>query len=219
MKQFMIVNMCHMSFNRTPARMSSTLSVAASNINDTLPVWSNHGPCTAITAPGQNIIGPSIVSDTAFMVASGTSMSTPHVVGMAARYLSSLPDHVAAVTSPYRVMAALADLSTKGTLELVDKPRLASPNHLLYKMCDNWRMQALEAETTTQAFRTTTRSPTTTTTQSQTDPPTSTMTSHTAKRSNDKLGEMTISLLGITAAIAGAGCGMLALMNSIIMLK
>ncbi|KAI4698772.1 hypothetical protein J4E81_005383 [Alternaria sp. BMP 2799] len=69
----------------SPASEPSVCTVGATAINDTLIEWSNYGPIVDILAPGVEItstwIGKSI--DTI----SGTSMATPHIVGLAAYFM------------------------------------------------------------------------------------------------------------------------------------
>ena len=63
------------------------MSVAASDISDARPSWSNYGSCVSLTAPGESITSTWYTSDTAVMELSGTSMSAPHVTGVAALVL------------------------------------------------------------------------------------------------------------------------------------
>ena len=78
--------------NYSPADLGGTpsaevLTVAASDINDDRPSWSNTGSCVSISAPGNNVVGAWYTSDVATTVLSGTSMAAPLVAGTAALIL------------------------------------------------------------------------------------------------------------------------------------
>ncbi len=73
----------------SPARVPRVITVGAVNRYDWSPNWSNYGPCVDIFAPGVSIKSTGIASPTATWRASGTSMASPHVAGVAARYLST----------------------------------------------------------------------------------------------------------------------------------
>jgi subtilisin family serine protease len=77
--------------NFTPARVAGALTVAASDINDNFASFSNRGSCVDIIAPGVSVLSAWNSSNTATNILSGTSMATPHVVGIAARAWSSDP--------------------------------------------------------------------------------------------------------------------------------
>ncbi|WNV89256.1 S8 family peptidase [Umezawaea sp. Da 62-37] len=91
--------------NFSPARVAEALTVGASTITDTRASSSNYGPGVDIYAPGQNILSAWITSDTASNTLSGTSMSAPHVAGVAARYLQFNPTATAAQVSAAIVAA------------------------------------------------------------------------------------------------------------------
>jgi len=78
-------NACH----QTPANVPGALTVAASTPFDSAADFSNWGTCVDIFAPGQDIVSAGTASQRAKRVASGTSMSTPHVAGVAALYLQA----------------------------------------------------------------------------------------------------------------------------------
>lgn len=63
----------------SPASAPKSITVASSNKYDNLSSFSNYGDCVDIIAPGENIMSSS--NDNGMSIASGTSMSAPHVVG------------------------------------------------------------------------------------------------------------------------------------------
>lgn len=101
------VNSC----NQSPARVAEGITVGASDINDAKASFSNYGTCVDLHAPGVSITSSWATSDTATNTISGTSMATPHVVGVAAQYLQLNPS-----ASPAVVQQAIKDLSTKGVV-------------------------------------------------------------------------------------------------------
>jgi subtilisin family serine protease len=72
----------------SPASAAFAISVGATDITDTVASFSNFGSCLDIWAPGVNVGGADYTSDTAYLVASGTSGSAPVVAGVAAVYYS-----------------------------------------------------------------------------------------------------------------------------------
>jgi aqualysin 1 len=75
--------------NASPARVSEAITVGASTISDAKASFSNFGSVVDIFAPGASILSAWRTSDTATATLSGTSMATPHVAGVAARFLQS----------------------------------------------------------------------------------------------------------------------------------
>lgn len=82
------------------------LTVAATNINNNDPSWSNYGSCVDIWAPGVDVLSTALGGGT--LMASGTSMSSPHGAGVAALYRSSVPS-----ASPAAVEMALKGVSLR----------------------------------------------------------------------------------------------------------
>lgn len=76
---------------QSPAAVVEGLTVMAFDINDRLANFSNIGPCTDLGGPGVNITAGWIGSPTAISTISGTSMSAPHVAGVAGLYLAANP--------------------------------------------------------------------------------------------------------------------------------
>jgi thermitase len=76
-----------------PAAYDECMAVAATDIDDLRTDWSNYGPEIDVAAPGEGIIGPVPTwywGPGSFPYASGdgTSMSAPHVAGLAALIIS-----------------------------------------------------------------------------------------------------------------------------------
>ncbi len=96
---------------KSPARVAEAITVAASDINDVMASFSNGGTCVDLFAPGVNVLSAWMGSDTATNTISGTSMSSPHVAGAAARYLQGNPG-----ASPASVATALNNGATAGKI-------------------------------------------------------------------------------------------------------
>ena len=109
----------------SPSRVPSAITVAATDNTDTRASYSNIGSCVDIWAPGTDIKSDWMGSNTATNTISGTSMATPHVVGVAALYLAGHP-----TASPATVTAALLNGATSGA---VKSPGSGSPNKLLFE--------------------------------------------------------------------------------------
>ncbi|HXD15395.1 MAG TPA: S8 family serine peptidase, partial [Vicinamibacterales bacterium] len=75
--------------NTSPARVSEAITVGASTSSDARASFSNFGSVVDIFAPGVGILSAWRTNDTATNTISGTSMATPHVAGVAARYLQN----------------------------------------------------------------------------------------------------------------------------------
>ncbi|KAK2607579.1 hypothetical protein N8I77_006242 [Diaporthe amygdali] len=74
---------------RSPANEPALCTVGATDKNNLLANFSNHGPVVDILAPGVDILSASIANTTASISFNGTSMSAPHVAGLAACLLAS----------------------------------------------------------------------------------------------------------------------------------
>jgi subtilisin family serine protease len=115
------VNACDMS---PASAVSSALTVGATTSSDARASYSNFGECLDLFAPGSGITSAWHTGNTATNTVSGTSMASPHVAGLAARYLSAAPTAV-----PTQVMDALIGYATQN---VVSGAGTLSPNLLAY---------------------------------------------------------------------------------------
>jgi len=131
--------------NGSPASATNCISVGASsygpvpgspsNIRDERAYFSNYGPrCVDCFAPGEDITGAWITSNTASQSLSGTSMAAPHVAGAACLILARHPD--------YHFQDVFDELINSCTANVIDWTNcngvtscLQSPNLLLYSQC------------------------------------------------------------------------------------
>jgi subtilisin family serine protease len=109
--------------NSSPARVAEAMTIGATTGTDTKTSWSNYGPCVDFFAPGSGITSSWYTSRTATNTISGTSMATPHVVGVAALYLQGNSG-----ASAQTVRDALYAATTKGIV----KSSSTTNNHLLF---------------------------------------------------------------------------------------
>ncbi|MDP9336382.1 MAG: S8 family serine peptidase, partial [Actinomycetota bacterium] len=107
----------------SPAGAPDAITVAATDSADTRWPFSNYGRCVDLFAPGVHIESSANASDTASAFRSGTSMATPHVAGVVARYLQRQP-----LATPAQVTAAIVRDATRHAV--IDP--VGSPNRLLY---------------------------------------------------------------------------------------
>jgi subtilisin family serine protease len=109
----------------SPARVREALTVGATNRSDEKASWSNYGECIDLFAPGVGITSAFNTSNTATEVYSGTSMSSPHVAGVAALYLETDP-----AASGALVFATIRAATTKGVVH----NSLTAKNDMLYSL-------------------------------------------------------------------------------------
>ncbi|MBB5858219.1 S8 family peptidase [Amycolatopsis umgeniensis] len=108
----------------SPARVTQAITVGSTTNTDARSSFSNYGNLVDIFAPGTSITSSWNTNDTATNTISGTSMATPHVVGVAARFLQNNK-----TATPAQVATALINAATPGK---VTNPGSGSPNRLLY---------------------------------------------------------------------------------------
>ncbi|MBA2725719.1 MAG: S8 family peptidase, partial [Actinobacteria bacterium] len=119
-----LIGLAQDACNYSPARVATALTVGATGKTDAKASFSNYGTCLDLFAAGVDITSAWYSSDTSTNTISGTSMATPHVVGVAALYLEGNK-----AASPATVGQAIIDNST---LNKVTSAGSGSPNRLLY---------------------------------------------------------------------------------------
>lgn len=97
----------------SPASAPNAITVGATDKPttsiDQIASYSNYGSCVDVYAPGTGIMSAWIKNTNATKTISGTSMATPHVTGIVARYLQLNPSAI-----PSGVVLALNSKSTAG---------------------------------------------------------------------------------------------------------
>jgi aqualysin 1 len=109
----------------SPANVATALTVAATDSADRRATFSNWGPCVDLFAPGVSITAAGTNNDRNTATMSGTSMSSPHVAGVAALLLEEAPE-----ASPAEINKAILDNGTAGVVSSVNE----SPNVLLFSL-------------------------------------------------------------------------------------
>jgi len=113
--------------NYSPSSATEAITVGASDETDKRAAFSNYGNCLDLFAPGVNITSTWYSSPTASAVLSGTSMASPHVVGVASLYLQENPQ-----LDSNQLTEAIKNSSTK--FAVLNANSLAS--HLVYSFND-----------------------------------------------------------------------------------
>jgi len=130
--------------NGSPASAPSCISVGASSYGpsggtdeskDERAYFSNYGRgCVHLFAPGEDITGAWIGSNSASRSISGTSMASPHVAGIACLTIAKHPDYSFA-----EVRQAIVDSCTANTIDFTNcngvTSCLQSPNLIAYHPC------------------------------------------------------------------------------------
>jgi subtilisin family serine protease len=111
--------------NSSPARVAEAITVGSTTRTDARSSFSNFGSVVDIFAPGSSITSAWNTSDTATNTISGTSMATPHVTGVAARYLQGNP-----TASPATVRNAIVSAATLNRLTGIPS---GTANRLLFR--------------------------------------------------------------------------------------
>jgi subtilisin family serine protease len=95
--------------SQSPANAPNAITVSASDSSFRVASFANYGAGVDVFAPGVSVLSVGIASDTATASNSGTSMATPHVVGLAL-YLQSLEG----LSTPAAVTNRIKALATSG---------------------------------------------------------------------------------------------------------
>src|SRR5436189_2916089 len=107
----------------SPSGAASVFTVAAWEKTDAKASYSNWGTCVEAYAPGSAIVSTYLGGTT--MSLSGTSMATPHVVGVAALYKATFGDQPSASVSSWIISNSTSGVIT-GNVS-------GTPNRLLFK--------------------------------------------------------------------------------------
>ncbi|KAB8250858.1 subtilisin-like protein [Aspergillus flavus] len=107
----------------SPASAPDAITVAAIQKSNNRASFSNFGKVVDVFAPGQDILSAWIGSSSATNTISGTSMATPHIVGLSL-YLAALEN----LDGPAAVTKRIKELATKDVVKDVK----GSPNLLAY---------------------------------------------------------------------------------------
>ena len=107
----------------SPSGAPSVFTVAASVKTDAKASYSNWGTCVEAYAPGSSIKSTFLAGTT--MTLSGTSMATPHVVGVAALYKATNGDQPSATVANWIIANA--------TTGVITGNGNGTPNRLLFK--------------------------------------------------------------------------------------
>ncbi|MEO5858555.1 MAG: S8 family serine peptidase [Pyrinomonadaceae bacterium] len=110
--------------NYSPANVPNAITVGATSTADYKATFSNYGSCVDVWGPGIAITSASNGDDTSYKVMNGTSMSSPHVAGVAALYLAMNP-----TASPATVSQNIVSTATVGAVLNLDS---VSPNKMVY---------------------------------------------------------------------------------------
>ena len=110
--------------NYSPSRVPAAITVGATTNQDQRANYSNYGKCLDVFAPGSNITSDWYSSNTATATASGTSMASPHVAGLAAI--------LRAIYTGENVSQITNRILNKATTNKVTDSQAGSPNRLLY---------------------------------------------------------------------------------------
>jgi len=110
--------------NYSPSRVPAAITVGATTNQDHRANYSNYGKRLDVFAPGSNITSDWYSSNTATATASGTSMASPHVAGLAAI--------LRAIYTGENVSQITNRILNKATTNKVTDSQTGSPNRLLY---------------------------------------------------------------------------------------
>ncbi|KAG0181999.1 subtilisin-like serine protease [Apophysomyces sp. BC1021] len=110
----------------SPSSNTNVFTVGASDMEDHITSYSNIGNCVQIYAPGHRITSTWIGQDDATKIVDGTSMSNPHVTGIAAALMTN--HHF---ETPGELYEALIRMATKDVLLFSNTKHTTTTNNLL----------------------------------------------------------------------------------------
>ncbi len=122
-------NSCYFSPASAGGTGGNGITVAASNRDDEISGFSNYGRCVDVIAPGENIRSAHSSCDSCYRTWDGTSMATPHVTGVLARYMAATWVTSAADLKAWITSASAADKIT------IPSYKNDTPNLLLQARC------------------------------------------------------------------------------------
>lgn len=111
--------------NYSPAGAANAYTIGATTTSDAKTTFSNYGSCVDMFAPGSGITAAWHTSDNATNTISGTSMSAPHVAGVAALYLENNSN-----AGSQDVYDAITEYSTKNIVSSSSTEN----NHMVYSL-------------------------------------------------------------------------------------
>lgn len=109
----------------SPSSNPNVFAVGATDINDSVPRFSDVGECVAVYAPGASIVSSYIGGVDSSKSMDGTSMASPHVAGIAANLMSKNN-----YATAHQVYEAIRSLATKDKVAF-DSSKSSSPNNNL----------------------------------------------------------------------------------------
>ena len=110
------------------SNVPEAITVAASSATDTRTTWTNFGACIDVFAPGSTIRSATFDNDSSSGTKSGTSMATPHVVGVASLILQQAPG-----ATPQQVRDIIVNQATQNIIQPTSLNSSHTMNsHLLY---------------------------------------------------------------------------------------
>lgn len=118
--------------NVSPASAEKCLTANCSDSDDAFCWFSNYGSCTDIIAPGMSITSCWIDGRYSDATLSGTSMSAPHVAGVAAKILSEGSSNL----TPDDVKRLLSEMSTKNMITTLPDNGQNTANELVFFACE-----------------------------------------------------------------------------------
>ena len=107
--------------------------MAASDSADQIAYFSNWGKCVEIIGPGVNILGPWINGGTNTI--SGTSMASPHVAGVIAKYLTDRECSGGIDRSPEAMLSYIQNVASKDKISGLTGSKAHTPNQLIFMDC------------------------------------------------------------------------------------